>query len=328
MRARKARVDGLQYTAALVGGGGMAAPTVVGVRGGGDAGGRGAAVSRAGVGVVQARAQAATEAAGIGPALGGGAVDRASTPRQRANRELLPEDLVYKVHPVPDSLCFYVFDFGALDGTTERLYVEAMMKKQHGGVHASEISTFSNMLLAAQKFIRETEGDDSAVSLRDIQRCLQLLQWFQQNRHDIHDMMNDGGSSGAGGVANGVQAMRARYSLRSYVLTVAMVFMYRLQSRSDRQQLWQRVCQASRDWTLTPERVSALIAREEKLFCDNIATEDGVALNEALRENIFVSSFLCVLPSTISRLLSLSEKLIHLQSFIFSLSLDKPPLPN
>jgi len=40
------------------------------------------------------------------------------------------KDLVYRVHPLPESLVDYVFDFGALPPETERLYIKAMLKRQ------------------------------------------------------------------------------------------------------------------------------------------------------------------------------------------------------
>ena len=38
------------------------------------------------------------------------------------------KDLVYRVHPLPESLVDYVFDFGALHPDTEKLYIRAMLK--------------------------------------------------------------------------------------------------------------------------------------------------------------------------------------------------------
>jgi hypothetical protein len=37
-------------------------------------------------------------------------------------------DLVYRVHPLPESMTDYVFDFGALSKATEELYIRAMIK--------------------------------------------------------------------------------------------------------------------------------------------------------------------------------------------------------
>ena len=40
------------------------------------------------------------------------------------------KDLVYRVHPLPESMIDHVFDFGALAPETEKLYIKAMIKRQ------------------------------------------------------------------------------------------------------------------------------------------------------------------------------------------------------
>jgi hypothetical protein len=40
------------------------------------------------------------------------------------------KDLVYRVHPLPESMIDYVFDFGALAPKTEKLYIKAMLRRQ------------------------------------------------------------------------------------------------------------------------------------------------------------------------------------------------------
>ena len=38
-------------------------------------------------------------------------------------------ELVYRVHPLPESIVDHVFDFGALSQATERLYIKSMIKR-------------------------------------------------------------------------------------------------------------------------------------------------------------------------------------------------------
>ena len=207
--------------------------------------------------------------------------ERATTPgrksprQQHARPDQLSADLVYKVHPVPDSLLSFVFDFGALDDATEMLYIESMIHKQHAQVSAMS-GAIAAMIQGAQRFVREQEGDDSAVSLRDVQRVMKLLGWFKSHSYE----------------ADGRQ-----YKPSCFVLAVALVYMYRLPERNQRQHLWQSVL-ASLDGhratshsvaTLTLEVVAQIIAAEEKRFSDAVTLDDGIALNEALKENIFVS---------------------------------------
>merc|ERR1719182_853869 len=39
-------------------------------------------------------------------------------------------DLVYRVHPLPESMIDSVFDFGSLSADTERVYINAIIRRQ------------------------------------------------------------------------------------------------------------------------------------------------------------------------------------------------------
>lgn len=41
-------------------------------------------------------------------------------------------NLVYRVHPLPESMIDFVYDFGSLSGHTESLYIKAMLRRQLG----------------------------------------------------------------------------------------------------------------------------------------------------------------------------------------------------
>ncbi len=47
---------------------------------------------------------------------------------------------VYRVHPLPESLVDYVFDFGALHPDTEKLYIRAMLKSCLAAVPAAGVA--------------------------------------------------------------------------------------------------------------------------------------------------------------------------------------------
>ena len=80
------------------------------------------------------------------------------------------KNLVYRVYKVPETLQAFVFDFGEL--TDEFTYAKAMCDKSDSIIHT---------IIKAQKFIRKVEKDISAVSLRDIRRCIDLMKFFEKD---------------------------------------------------------------------------------------------------------------------------------------------------
>ncbi|CAE7548351.1 Rnf213, partial [Symbiodinium microadriaticum] len=194
-------------------------------------------------------------------------------------------NLVYKVHPIPDTLLCFIYDFGALDSHTEGLYITAMIQRElkhrgsSTGAFSREMQMFADALQVAQAFSRRVGGDASVVSLRDVKRCIQLVNWFESNSHNHNSRITEREKplSWAGAA-----------TLRSYVLAMALVYHYRLQEREYRLQLWSLIS-AGQLWPLDTQSTLAVVSREEQLFCDNLKFEEDIATNEALRENVFVT---------------------------------------
>lgn len=199
----------------------------------------------------------------------------------------IDRNLVYKVHPVPDTLLCFVYDFGALDSPTEALYIRSMILRELSGdrigtgVTNSELQMFANALFVAQRFSRQIGGDASVVSLRDVKRCIRLVTWFENNPHN--EVMKSGERKKP-------LSWTGSVSLRAYTLAIALVYYYRLQERSSRRSLWEQICQESAGrWPIDASACLAVIGQEEALFCDNLVLEGDIATNEAIRENIFVT---------------------------------------
>ena len=91
--------------------------------------------------------------------------------------------LVYRVHPVPETLTDLIFDFGALTKERERRYIESMASEALGleGASQSEVGAVTALVSRAHEVVRGDVGDSSAVSLRDVKRFLKLLDWFKTN---------------------------------------------------------------------------------------------------------------------------------------------------
>lgn len=94
--------------------------------------------------------------------------------------------LVYRVQPLPVSMLPLVWDFGQLDRDTEAVYIKQMLKKvwefnsvqQRLEMDESLMDLMHNVLIETQKFMRSRKDECSFVSLRDIERVLQVMSWF------------------------------------------------------------------------------------------------------------------------------------------------------
>ena len=83
-------------------------------------------------------------------------------------------NLAYRVHPLPEAMLDYVWDFGLLSRNDEQSYIAAMMDKVKDLVSPL---AFTDLLVQSQAFIRSCHGEAS-VSLRDVSRCIVLFEWF------------------------------------------------------------------------------------------------------------------------------------------------------
>jgi E3 ubiquitin-protein ligase RNF213 len=91
--------------------------------------------------------------------------------------------LLYTVHPLPDNVIEYVWDFGALNDNDLRRYIQEMVTK----AKVENIDMITEMLVAAHKYFKINE-DSSSVSLRDISRFIILYNWFAKSLKDKKDI--------------------------------------------------------------------------------------------------------------------------------------------
>ena len=90
--------------------------------------------------------------------------------------------LVYRVQPLPASMLPLIWDFGQLNEQVERLYISQIVNEQFGtnnhNLNASEIDLIVELLACSQKFMRSLSNECSFVSLRDVQRVLEVIKWY------------------------------------------------------------------------------------------------------------------------------------------------------
>jgi len=201
------------------------------------------------------------------------------------------------------------------------------------GASSIEITVIASLVQSAHKVVRGYDGDSSAVSLRDVKRFLTLVTWFGENFPKVGDKVHqlveerqqgtkgskEPATAGVGrsrgkpvAMSSGGGDKRPAIGLSTLATSVALalahVYYYRLGSASIRRAFWQEM-----QYTLRRNWVHLLQARGwvdlslsdgwawgavldflTDRFATNMVMEEGIALNAALKENLFVV-IVCIL---------------------------------
>ncbi|XP_039566699.1 E3 ubiquitin-protein ligase RNF213-like [Passer montanus] len=106
--------------------------------------------------------------------------------------------LVYRVHALPPSMIPLVWDFGQLNNRMEKTYIQQIVQRmaEQLPMAKEEVRTVTEVLFASQKYMRQTDDECSFVSLRDVERCMEVFKWFY--RHSHVDFLSTHVGAGAG----------------------------------------------------------------------------------------------------------------------------------
>ncbi|CAG8596276.1 6964_t:CDS:10, partial [Paraglomus occultum] len=204
--------------------------------------------------------------------------------------------LVYQVHPLPDQILDYVWDFGVLKIEDEQMYIKIMIKNQIGvrsdlimvESQKSKVDVISDLIFESQKYIREIEGPQS-VSLRDVRRAIRLILWFHKS---LQDRLNLKKSGVRGGRANSAHyPPEVKYLLeRSIVLSLGLCYQARLYDQGERAEYRKQMARIfeKHKVRLTAEDFKRYLKEEQNDWMHRMARPPATALNEALLENVLV----------------------------------------
>lgn len=152
--------------------------------------------------------------------------------------------------------------------------------------------------------MRERRGDSSAVSLRDIERCVKLQKWFNKTMKARESRPNE--------IKIGNIPMRAT------VLALSLNYFFRLRFETDteinnfsvdedRTNYVNTVCT---DLQIKPQDFNRIVDQEAEWFLDKVRLPDFTSKNIAIKENLFVT-LVCIfnkIPVFVSNLLSNTNK--------------------
>ncbi|CAK0799979.1 unnamed protein product [Prorocentrum cordatum] len=223
------------------------------------------------------------------------------------------KSLVYRVHPLPESLIDVVSDFGALSERSEELYINSIIRKelrrvdQLNPADAQEpnefdtfLDAFRDLLCQSQSFVREVNGGErSVVSMRDIARAARVFKWFLTQYSGLRGVENIAVTIDDDGVMSLPLTPDTKPHLRNAViLTLGYCYHARL-NRDERWVYRKRICttwkkmltdRPSVQW-LNLENANdldSMLIETQLQFVSEMDLGEGIALNEALRENLFM----------------------------------------
>lgn len=200
--------------------------------------------------------------------------------------------LVYKVYPLPVSLLDSVFSFGSLKSDIEQLYIRAILlmeiNQEDNTRSARFFDCFTELIFISQNFIRKVYMERSAVNLRDVKRCINLFKSFYQSLAKRNSLDSE------------FYLDESNFIIKnSILLALGSCYYYRLTARRE-----DFVIEIE-DYLLSSNKSSTYLSyqkgdfintlnEEQRFYTMHLNIPKGVALNQALRENIFMT-LVCVL---------------------------------
>ncbi|KAK3097976.1 hypothetical protein FSP39_014985 [Pinctada imbricata] len=209
--------------------------------------------------------------------------------------------LVYRVQPLPQSMLPLVWDFGQLNTDVEEIYIRQMVLRFVNSGRLPSVAgiekNISKILTVSQNFMRQLKDECSFVSLRDVERVLEVMSWFYNqttgehmtplfrlmNRDQIDDTEEE----------NDTQEEEIDNITRSLLLALGVCYHACLKNR---EQYRKAVCPhftgllniPGQHNTEKAERMLEVIIRCQDAFLDNVQLGQNIARNQALKENVFM----------------------------------------
>ncbi|XP_030645560.1 E3 ubiquitin-protein ligase rnf213-alpha-like [Chanos chanos] len=187
--------------------------------------------------------------------------------------------LVYRVQALPPSMIPLVWDFGQLNDQTEKMYIQQIVQRvvENHLIQEDYIRIITDVLSASQKYMRTRKDECSFVSLRDVERCMQVFVWFYKNHSVLLSELNK-------------FERDQRFStprnpvLWSLVMAIGVCYHACLEDKDKyRKEISKYLPEAYNHGKLMQE-----ISLMQDLLLSGVPLGDTIARNNALKENVFM----------------------------------------
>ncbi|KAM4740057.1 E3 ubiquitin-protein ligase rnf213-alpha-like [Anableps anableps] len=194
--------------------------------------------------------------------------------------------LVYRVHVLPPSLIPLVWDFGQLSDSSEQMYIKQIVQRQAKAnmIEEQHIPVISNVLSSSQQFMREKKDECSFVSLRDVERCMQVFVWFHRNHsmfaENLKDLMQQ--------QRNSKKKLNFSPASDRVIWSLLMATGVCYQSCLESKDQYQKTISQLLTREYKPQRIQQEIQLMQDLLLSGVPLGKTIARNEALKENFFM----------------------------------------
>ncbi|XP_074967750.1 E3 ubiquitin-protein ligase RNF213 [Phalacrocorax aristotelis] len=191
--------------------------------------------------------------------------------------------LVYRVHALPPSMIPLVWDFGQLNNLTEKMYIQQIVQRvtEHIPMGQSEAEVITEVLFASQQYMRQRDDECSFVSLRDVERCMEVFKWF----HKHSELLLRGLERYLAEKRAPKSTVERNNVIWSLVLAVGVCYHASLEKKEAYRSAISQVLPKPYD---TQKKILEEISLMQDLFLSGVHLRDTIARNLALKENVFM----------------------------------------
>ncbi|XP_018090579.1 E3 ubiquitin-protein ligase RNF213 isoform X2 [Xenopus laevis] len=189
--------------------------------------------------------------------------------------------LVYRVHALPPSMMPLVWDFGQLNNETERKYIQQIVLRlaKEIQISSNDIQLLTDVLSASQSYMRKMKDECSFVSLRDVERCIEVFKWFYNHSAQLVKHLKQM-----------VEKERKFYITSnvvawSLVLAVGVCYHASLETKKSYRKA---ICKFFPEPYRNHSEILEEISRVQDLFLSGVDLRETIARNLALKENLFM----------------------------------------
>uniref|UniRef100_A0A8D2LPD7 Ring finger protein 213 n=1 Tax=Varanus komodoensis TaxID=61221 RepID=A0A8D2LPD7_VARKO len=191
--------------------------------------------------------------------------------------------LVYRVHALPPSMMPLVWDFGQLNNSTEKLYIQQIVQRLNRSIPMSddEIMTMTQVLFESQTYMRKRNDECSFISLRDVERCVEVFKWFYSRSELLMKHLEKYLAETK--TAKGF-SQRDPF-IWSLVLSVSVCYHASLAKKEAYRRVISKILPSPYD---NEKEILEEIGLVQDLFLNGAPLRETIARNLALKENVFM----------------------------------------
>lgn len=196
--------------------------------------------------------------------------------------------LVYRVQALPPSMIPLIWDFGQLNDHTEKMYIKQIVERvaETHSIDSGYITVITDVLSASQKYMRTRQDECSFVSLRDVERCMQVFGWFYKKHLMLLSELDKFESIQRTEKTDQHPKDTDERNPILWSLLMAVGVCYHA-CLEDKEKYRKKICKYF-PAAYSPMKVMQEISVIQDLFLEGVPMGENIARNNALKENVFM----------------------------------------